>query len=304
MMNAKVLVVDDDADLLKLISIRLSVNNFDVATAESGEEALSILPEIKPNLIITDLKMGGMSGFELFKQIRATHPTLPVIILTAHGTIPDAVDATLSGVSNFLSKPFDSAALIESVESALSTSGFKSQDATTKQWHSSIISQSPIIEELLKKVEKIAPTEASVLIQSESGTGKELLAQAIHLASDRAKHQFVAVNCAAIPESLLESELFGHVKGSFTGASSDYLGLFREADKGTIFLDEIGDMPMNFQSKLLRVLQEKMVRPVGSTKSYPIDARVLSATHTNLNNAVKEGRFREDLFYRLNVSFS
>jgi len=300
-MKAKILVVDDDEDLLKLISIRLTVHDYDVSTAESAEKALSLLPNTKPDLVITDLKMGGMSGLDLFKQIHTSQPTLPVIILTAHGTIPDAVDATQSGVSNFLSKPFDSTALIESVEAALNTSGFQSQLDTPKSWRSAIVSQSAVIDELLKKVEKIAPTEASILIQSESGTGKELLAQAIHLASNRSKHKFVGVNCAAIPESLLESELFGHVKGSFTGATSDHLGLFREANKGTIFLDEVGDMPSSFQSKLLRVLQERVVRPVGSTKSYEIDIRVLSATHSNLTEAVTNGDFREDLFYRLNV---
>ncbi|MGH1542965.1 MAG: sigma 54-interacting transcriptional regulator [Arenicella sp.] len=301
-MTAKILVVDDDQDLLKLISIRLDANNYSVSTAESGEQALSLLPILKPDLVITDLKMDGINGMELFEQIHHQHPTLPVIILTAHGTIPEAVEATQSGVADFLAKPFESSSLINCIESALSTSGYTAAISDkTASWRENIISQSPLIDEMLSKIEKIAPTDASVLIQSESGTGKELLAQAIHLASKRSKHKFVPVNCAAIPESLFESELFGHLKGSFTGATSDHKGLFRDADKGTLFLDEIGDMPLSFQSKLLRVLQEKVVRPVGSTEVYPINVRVLSATHHNLMEAVEQGDFREDLYYRLNV---
>ena len=300
-MKAKILIVDDDRDLLKLISIRLNANDYDVSTAESGEQALSLVPVLKPDLVITDLKMDGMDGLELYEQLNSQHPGLPVIILTAHGTIPEAVEATQSGVADFLAKPFDSTTLIECIDSALSTSGYSPKEIENSHWRENIISQSPTIESLLNKIEKIAPTDASILIQSESGTGKELLANGIHLASLRAKHRFVPVNCAAIPESLLESELFGHTKGSFTGAIADHKGLFREAENGTLFLDEVGDMPLSFQSKLLRVLQEKSVRPVGSTKDYPIDVRVLSATHHNLIECVKEGTFREDLYYRLNV---
>ena len=300
-MTAKILIVDDDRDLLKLISIRLNANDYDVLTAESGEQALSLVPVQKPDLVITDLKMDGMNGLELYEQLNSQYPGLPVIILTAHGTIPEAVEATQNGVADFLAKPFESSALIEGIETALSTSGYSPKEIRNSDWRKSIISQSPVIESLLNKIEKVAPTDASILIQSESGTGKELLANGIHLASHRAQHRFVPVNCAAIPETLLESELFGHTKGSFTGAIADHKGLFREAENGTLFLDEVGDMPLSFQSKLLRVLQEKSVRPVGSTKDYPINVRVLSATHHNLIECVKEGMFREDLYYRLNV---
>lgn len=300
-MTAKILIVDDDRDLLKLISIRLNANNYDVSTAESGEQALSLVPALKPDLVITDLKMDGMNGLELFKQLNNQYPNLPVIILTAHGTIPEAVEATQSGIADFLAKPFDSTELIKCINLALSTSGYSSEKKGSSHWRKQIVTQSPIIDSLLNKVEKIAPTDASILIQSESGTGKELLANAIHLASLRADHKFIPVNCAAIPETLLESELFGHIKGSFTGATTDHKGLFREADNGTLFLDEIGDMPLNFQSKLLRVLQEQRVRPIGSTKDHPINVRVLSATHHNLLEAIHEGAFREDLYYRLNV---
>jgi two-component system response regulator GlrR len=226
-----------------------------------------------------------------------------VILLTAHGTIPDAVAATARGVFGYLTKPFDSQALLEKIRQALSLSAAPSLDdgQGSDAWREEIVYRSKCMGEVLEDAQLVAASDASVLIHGESGSGKELLARAIHRASPRAGKPFIAVNCGAIPEALLESELFGHVKGAFTGAIANHVGLFQAADGGTLFLDEIGDMPLPLQVKLLRVLQERAVRPVGATESLAIDVRILSATHRDLDVAMGEGQFREDLFYRLNV---
>jgi two-component system response regulator GlrR len=301
----RILLVDDDVDLLRLLSIRLGGAGYDVSTAESGEEALAKLSVVRPHLVITDLRMDGMDGMALFDAVRKSQAALPVIILTAHGSIPDAVDATRRGVFTFLTKPLDSKDLLREVERALSTSGAASAgvsaDGVEEGWRGDIISQSPLMADLLSKAKLAAESGSAVLIRGESGTGKEMLAKAIHRASVRAEKPFVAVNCGAIPDTLLESELFGHSKGAFTGALRDYPGLFRSAQGGTLFLDEIGDMPLALQVKLLRVLQEKRMRPVGSVESIDIDVRIISATHRRLDEEISAGRFREDLYYRLNV---
>lgn len=296
----KVLVVDDDPDLLKLLKIRLDASGYETLTAENGEAGVAKLSMVRPHVVITDLRMPGMDGMALFEQIRATHPNLPVIILTAHGTIPDAVAATRRGVFGFLTKPFDSRSLLAEVEKAVRLSAGP-VDPTNADWRKAIATQSPQMEDLLGKARLVAEGDASVFIHGESGTGKELLARAIHAASPRRDKPFVAVNCGAIPEQLLESELFGHTKGSFTGAIESRKGLFRTADHGTLFLDEIGDMPLALQVKLLRVLQEKQVRPVGAAESIAMDVRIISASHRDLKAEVAAGNFREDLFYRLNV---
>ncbi|MGH8473790.1 MAG: sigma 54-interacting transcriptional regulator, partial [Gammaproteobacteria bacterium] len=239
-----------------------------------------------------------------FDLIHAQHPTLPVLILTAHGTIPDAVGATQRGVFGYLTKPYDSKELLESVNKALrigATGIPEETDLAGSDWRRDILTRGAAMEALLGQAWRVAQSEASVLLQGASGTGKELLAAAIHRASRRARRPFVPVNCTAIPESLLESELFGHNKGSFTGAIRDHQGLFQAAQGGTLFLDEIGDMPQGVQAKLLRSLQEKEVRPVGSTRTVPVDVRIISATHRELEQEVANGRFREDLYYRLNV---
>jgi two-component system response regulator GlrR len=240
---------------------------------------------------------------QLFEAIHRQHPALPVIILTAHGTIPDAVDATQRGVFGFLTKPFDSQDLLQKVAAALELSGGEpaGSDNTAGEWRAGIITRSARMEDLLRQAKLVADSDASVLIFGESGTGKELLARAIHHASKRREKAFVAVNCGAIPADLLESELFGHARGAFTGAIQAHKGLFQAADGGTLFLDEIGDMPLPLQVKLLRVLQEGEVRPVGSTQAIPVDVRVISATHRDLDSQRDQGMFREDLFYRLNV---
>lgn len=299
-MNDKtpVLVVDDDADLRRLLSMRLKSADYDVTVAASAKEALSQMPVVRPAVVITDMKMDGMDGMALFEELRGRWPTVPVIILTAHGTIPDAIDATQRGVFAYLTKPFNGHDLLAQVEKAVVRSGGQS---STEPWRAAILTRSPKMEEVLRKARLVGASEVSVLLQGESGTGKELLANAVHLASPRSKAPFIAVNCAAVPEALLESELFGHVRGAFTGAVGERPGLFVAAHGGTLFLDEIGDMPMAFQAKLLRVLQERTVRPVGATRSTPVDVRVISATHADLETEAAAGRFREDLLYRLNV---
>lgn len=299
----KILVVDDDADLLELLSIRLAAAGYEVETVQNAESALNRLDVSRPQLVITDMQMGGMDGMALFEHIHRTTPTLPVIILTAHGTIPDAVAATQRGVFGYLAKPFDSKTLLAQIAQALRISPGITPQIETPQalWRAGIITQSAAMEDLLTKAQLVAEGDASVLIHGESGTGKELFAHAIHDAGKRANRPFVAVNCAAIPEQLLESELFGHVKGAFTGAVRDHKGLFQIAEGGTLFLDEIGDMPLLLQVKLLRVLQEKQIRPVGSAQTVAVDVRIISATHRDLRAEVATSNFREDLYYRLNV---
>jgi two-component system response regulator GlrR len=295
-----ILVVDDDDALRELITLRLEANGFRVETVDSGEAALAQLALARPDAVLTDMQMAGMDGMALFRTIRARDPALPVIVLTAHGTIPDAVAATQHGLFGYLTKPYDAATLIDLLKRATRLAG-GGPEAGSDSWRSEIITASPAMEALLAEARLAAQSEASLLIQGESGTGKELLARAIHRASPRHAKPFVAINCSAIPAELLESELFGHVKGAFTGAGRDHPGLFQSAAGGTVFLDEIGDMPAQLQVKLLRVLQEGEVRAVGSTETRPVDVRILSATHRNLEEAIVSGEFREDLYYRLNV---
>jgi two-component system, NtrC family, response regulator GlrR len=298
----KVLLVDDDLEILRLISIRLTGAGYQVTALDSAEKALASLQQTRPNIVVTDLKMSGMSGMALFDAVQKINPALPVIVLTAHATVPDAVEATKRGVFGYLTKPFDSKVLLAHVERALTVSGNAAGPAEgTADWRVDIVTRSARMEDLLSQILLVADSDASILIQGESGTGKEMLAKALHKASRRRERPFVAINCGAIPEALLESELFGHTKGSFTGAMRNHQGLFLAADGGTLLLDEIGDMPLALQVKLLRVLQDRAVRPVGSTVTQAVDVRIISATHRNLEQHMANGLFREDLFYRLNV---
>jgi two-component system, NtrC family, response regulator GlrR len=301
MNRRNVLLVDDDPDLLKLLSIRLESAGYPVAVATSAEQALAAIALARPCALITDLRMNGMDGMALFQHLHAQDPSLPVIILTAHGTIPDAVEATQQGVFGYLTKPFDAKELLQLLKRAVTQSCEPVDGNQDEAWRKEIITASPIMNSLLSEAHLLADSEASILIQGESGTGKEILARAIHLAGPRCEKPFIAINCAAIPDQLLESELFGHIKGAFTGAISSHQGMFMVANGGTLFLDEIGDMPLTLQAKLLRVLQEREVRPIGSERTQSVDVRVISATHRNLVEAFAEGEFREDLYYRLNV---
>ena len=296
--KGKILLVDDDPGLLRLLSIRLRAEGYDIEAVESAHMALAALNRFTPDLVITDLRMDKMDGIELLKELQTRSPGLRVVIITAHGTIPDAVVATQSGAFGFLTKPIDKDELMITVQRALKVSG--SADVE-EGWASEIITRNRGMKEVMQQAKMVAATDARVLITGESGTGKELVAKAIHNASPRRNQPFVAINCSAMAENLLESELFGHEKGAFTGATRTHKGLFQSAEGGTLLLDEIGDMPMRLQVKLLRVLQENQVRPVGGTDALQVDVRVISATHRDLQSLLREGRFREDLYYRLNV---
>jgi len=275
---AHLLLVDDDPGLLKLLGMRLVSEGYSVVTAESGQEGLKVLSREKIDLVISDLRMDEMDGLQLFTEIQKQQPGMPVIILTAHGSIPDAVAATQQGVFSFLTKPVDKDALYKAIDSALEHAAPSGDEA----WRESIVTRSPVMLRLLEQARMVAQSDVSVLINGQSGTGKEILAQAIHNASPRSKNAFIAINCGALPEQLLESELFGHARGAFTGAVSSREGLFQAAEGGTLFLDEIGDMPTPLQVKLLRVLQERKVRPLGSNRDIDINVRIISATHRDL----------------------
>ena len=295
--KARILVVDDDPGLLRLLTIRLRAESYDVEAVESAAQALAAASRFRPDLVITDLRMDQMDGIGLLKELQNRWPGLKVIILTAHGTIPDAVQATQMGAFGFLTKPVDKQELLDQVQKALRISGFGSSD---EDWRAEIITRSAVMEEKLAQAHMVAGTDARVLITGESGTGKELLARAIHRASPRRNKPFIAVNCSAMAENQLESELFGQEKAS-AGATRSNQGLFMAADGGTLLLDEIGDMPMRLQVKLLRVLQENAIRPTGGEDAIPVNVRVISSTHRDLQQLMASGQFREDLYYRLNV---
>jgi two-component system response regulator GlrR len=296
--KARILVVDDDPGLLRLLTIRLRAENYDVEAVENGVQALAAASRFRPDLVISDLRMDQLDGIGLLKELQNRWPGLKVIMLTAHGTIPDAVQATQMGAFGFLTKPVEKQELLSQVQKALKISGFLD---TAEDWRAAIITRSPAMEEKLAQAHMVAGTEARVLITGESGTGKELLARAIHKASPRRNKPFVVINCSAMAENLLESELFGHAKGAFPGAAKENQGLFLAADGGTLLLDEIGDMPMRLQVKLLRVMQENAIRPLGATDPVAVNVRVISATHRDLQQLLAGGQFREDLYYRLNV---
>ncbi|WP_421863806.1 sigma 54-interacting transcriptional regulator [Motiliproteus sp.] len=297
----RLLLVDDDKSLLRLLKIRLQGSGYQVETAENGNQALQLLQQTPVDVVVSDLRMDDIGGIELFEMIQNQHTGLPVIIITAQGSIQDAVAATQKGVFGFLTKPVNIKELLLLIDRALGVSPLKPSQQAETQWREHIKSRSGVMEQLLTTTAQIAGSDVSVLIHGQSGTGKELLAQAVHQASSRSQQPFIPINCSALPEPLLESELFGHVKGAFSGAVADHQGLFRAADGGTLFLDEIGDMPLALQAKLLRVLQDRQVRPVGSTRLYPVNVRLVSATHRDLDQMMEDNEFRQDLYYRINV---
>ena len=299
MSRANILLVDDDAGMLQLLAMRLGALNYATRCANSGAEALSLIQQELPDVVITDMRMEEMSGLALFEKIHTDWPSLPVIILTAHGSIREAVEATQKGVFSFLTKPVDKDELVTTLNQAVSNQHETPRDK--QSWAQNFNTCSAKMYQLLEQAHLLAASDVNVLISGESGTGKEVLARTLHQQSRRAEKPFIAINCSAIPSEMLESELFGHGKGAFTGASRDHEGLFVAAEGGVVFLDEVGDMPLPLQAKLLRVLQEKVVRPVGGTKDRVINVRILSATHRNLAEAIQCQQFREDLYYRLNV---
>lgn len=292
MARKSILVVDDEKNQREILETILSGEGYDVTTASSGEAAMKFVESRRFDLVLTDLKMTGMSGLDLLKELTNYDKSIIVILLTAHGSVDSAVDALRLGAFDYLQKPYDSAKLLETVSRALN----KLSALDTE-----IVSVSPEMDKVKKLILKIAKSNSTVLIRGESGTGKELIARAMHMNSLRASETFQAVNCAAINENLLESELFGHEKGSFTGAVGEKKGLFEIADRGTLFLDEIGELDIALQAKLLRALQEREIRRVGGVKEIPVDVRVLAATNRDLLKMTEEKRFREDLYYRLNV---
>ena len=303
--KARILVIDDEENIRKSLKMILEYEGYEFFEAATGEDGLEMLQEtVGIDLVLLDIKMPGKSGLEVLAELR-TRPFVPeVIMISGQGTIQTAVEATKLGAFDFLEKPLHRERVLISIRNALKQTSLsrECQDLKKKaEKHYEIIGNHPLIQNLWKEILKIAPTNATVLIHGESGTGKELVARSIHAHSLRAREPFVQVNCAAIPEELIESELFGHEKGAFTGATEKKTGKFEQADGGTIFLDEIGDMSLRTQSKVLRVLEEGEVQKVGSSKISKVDVRVIAATNKDLRKEIQEGRFREDLFFRLNV---
>ncbi len=292
MSRKSILVVDDEKSQREILELILSGEGYDVTTASSGEAAMKFVADRHFDLVLTDLKMTGMSGLDLLKELTDFDKSIIVLLLTAHGSVDSAVDALRLGAFDYLQKPYDSEKLLETISRALNK---------LSKLDVEIVSTSPEMDKVKKLILKIANSNSTVLVRGESGTGKELIARSIHINSPRANQIFQAVNCAAINENLLESELFGHQKGSFTGAVSEKKGLFEVADGGTLFLDEIGELDISLQAKILRALQEKQIRRVGATKELETDVRVVAATNRDLLQMTKDGRFREDLYYRLNV---
>jgi len=302
--SRRVLIVDDEKGIREALKQVLEYEEIVVAVCASGHEAVRVYPEFKPHLVFLDVKMEGMDGLETLKRLRELDPHAQIVMISGHGTIQTAVEATQLGAYDFLEKPLDTDRILLTLRNALQHVVLVSENVRLKQEvhsHYEIVGSSKAIRQVIELVEKVAPTPARVLITGENGTGKELVARAIHALSPRASGPFIEVNCAAIPTELIESELFGHVKGSFTGAFADRAGKFELADGGTLFLDEVGDMSLSAQAKVLRALQEGVISRVGSGKVLPVDVRVVAATNKRLEDEIREGRFREDLLYRLNV---
>ena len=303
-MKPRILVIDDEAAIRDSLRMILEYEHYDFVGASSGPDGLAAVQKERPDVVLLDIKMPGMDGMEVLRRLRAIDETLPVVMISGHGTTATAVEAVKSGATDFLDKPLSSERVIVTLHNALKQQELGRENRELKLAMESkyeIVGRSPVLMKVLDEVRRAAPTDATVLLLGESGVGKELVARAIHRNSRRAAGRFVQVNCAAIPEELIESELFGHEKGSFTGATEKQIGKFEQADRGTIFLDEVGDMSQKTQAKVLRVLQEQEVERLGSARTIKVDVRVIAATNKHLEDAIRRGEFREDLFFRLNV---
>ncbi|HWJ22087.1 MAG TPA: sigma-54 dependent transcriptional regulator [Gemmatimonadaceae bacterium] len=303
-MSRRVLVVDDEQGIRAALGQLLEFEGYEVRSAANAADGIAEYERFHPHLVFMDVKMAGMDGLEALKRLRALHPSATVVMISGHATIQTAVEATQLGAYDILEKPLDTDRILVLLRNALEHLDLQEENQRLKQTVESryeIVGKSYAIRALIDKIDKVAATPARVLITGENGTGKELVARAIHRQSTRASKPFVEVNCAAIPSELIESELFGHMKGSFTGAVQDRAGKFEQADRGTLFLDEVGDMSLNAQAKVLRVLQDNVVTRIGGAKPIQVDVRVLAATNKNVEEEIAAGRFREDLYYRLNV---
>src|SRR5262247_3356614 len=303
-MKSRVLVIDDEAAIRDSLRMILEYEDYQFVGAASGQEALDIIKRERPDIALLDIKMPGMHGMEVLRKLRAHDDTLPVVMISGHGTTSTAVEAVRTGAVDFLDKPLSSERVIVTLQNVLKQSELRTENRDLKIAMESkyeIVGQSPALRSVLEAVTRAAPTNATVMLLGESGVGKELVARTIHRNSPRAGQRFVQVNCAAIPEELIESELFGHEKGSFTGATEKQIGKFEQADRGTIFLDEVGDMSPKTQAKVLRVLQEGEVERLGSARTIKVDVRIIAATNKDLEEEISLGRFREDLYFRLSV---
>jgi two-component system nitrogen regulation response regulator NtrX len=303
-MSDRVLVIDDEGGIRDALRQVLEYEGWQVKTASSGGEGINLCTEFRPHVVLLDVKMAGLDGLDTLSRLRDLDPPATVVMISGHGTIATAVQATQRGAFDFLEKPLDTDRLLVTLRNALQQSALADENAELRRVVDTrypMVGNSPVLEEVRGLIARVGPTNARVLIRGENGTGKELVARALHEASPRRERTFVEVNCAGIPSELIESELFGHMKGSFTGAFTDRAGKFELADGGTLFLDEIGDMSLSAQAKVLRVLQEGIVTRIGAAKSVQVDVRVLAATNKHLEEEIPAGRFREDLYHRLNV---
>jgi two-component system NtrC family response regulator len=302
-----ILLIDDDINLCKVLAFQLEKKGYTVRTANNGKTGVQLFDENRPQIVITDIQMPDMTGIEVLRQIRRKDKEVLIILITAYGTIENAIEACNLGATDYLTKPFSQEQLFFAIEKALSFKKLQEENLLlrsqlqARSGFENIITRSALMEDLLRNAARVAASEATVLIRGESGTGKELLARAIHTNSRRNGHPMITVNCPSIPDNLMESELFGHKRGAFTGAVSDRIGKFEQAAAGTVFLDEIGDLKPELQAKLLRVLQQKEIEPLGGSRTIPVDVRVIAATNQDLEQLISLGRFREDLYYRLSV---
>ncbi len=304
MPKSRILVIDDEAAIRDSLRMTLEYEGYECLAAATGQEGLRLAEREAPDLVLLDVKMPGMDGLEVLDRLRAMNDSLPVVVISGHGTISTAVEATKKGAFDFIEKPFATERVLVSLRNAIDQLRLRDENRTLKkavEVRHQMIGDSAALKQVTAAIARAAPTNATVLIQGESGVGKELVARTIHRNSLRARERFVQVNCAAIPEELIESELFGHEKGSFTGATEKQVGKFEQADRGTIFLDEVGDMSPKTQAKVLRVLQEGEVERLGSARTIKVDVRVIAATNKNLEEEIEKGRFREDLYFRLAV---